>query len=148
VLNRHETHVNTNEQETSLFWKMLIIRVTNSAIITYLRAAYFTDQNDTNADVTLLGVHEILLTDALLTPFLRAINLPFRLKQLFLAPRAKNQLALLSYYSGTTWHLGERYTDMITTLFTALFYMALMPSGLLIAALSFVTQYLADKVRG
>jgi hypothetical protein len=144
-LNKHETHVSTNEIETSLFWKMLIIRISNSAIITYLRAAYFTSDNNTNSDATLLGVHEILLTDALLTPFLRALNLPYRMKQWFLAPRAKNQLALLNYYSGTQWHLGERYTNMITTLFTSLFYMALMPSGLLIAALSFTTQYWADK---
>ena len=43
LLNAYEIHVSTDELETSLFWKMLIVRVTNSALITYLRAAYFTD---------------------------------------------------------------------------------------------------------
>jgi hypothetical protein len=33
------------------------------------------------------------------------------------------------YYRGSSWHLGERYTDMIKTLFLAMFYMTLLPSG-------------------
>jgi hypothetical protein len=124
---------------------MLIVRVTNSAIIAYLRAAVFTSYTNTNSAETLWAMYQILLVDAFLTPLLRALNLPARMKKIFIAPHAKNQLALVSYYSGTKWHLGERYTDLINTLFTSFFYMTLMPQGLLISAISFATQYCADK---
>jgi hypothetical protein len=145
LISNREMHISFDELEASLFWKMLVVRVTNSAIIAYLRAAVFTSYTNTNTADTLWAMYQILLVDAFLTPVLRALNLPARMKKAFIAPHAKNQLALVSYYSGTKWHLGERYTDLINTLFTSFFYMTLMPQGLLISAISFSTQYCADK---
>ena len=87
----------------------------------------------------------ILITDALLGPFLRAANITARLKRWFLAPHAPTQEKMNFYYKGSSWHLGERYTDMIKRLFLSMFYMTLLPMGLFITAGAFLTQYAADK---
>ncbi len=50
-----------------------------------------------------------------------------------------------NYFKGSTWSLGERYTDLLKTLFVALFYSSVLPTGLLITTLSCLVNYWVDK---
>jgi hypothetical protein len=50
-----------------------------------------------------------------------------------------------SYFRPKAWSLAERYTDLTKSLFLALFYSAVLPSGLLIAAVGFMVHFWADK---
>jgi hypothetical protein len=50
-----------------------------------------------------------------------------------------------AYFQGAAWNLSERYTDMIKTLFTGLFYAAIFPQGLFITAFAMLIMYFVDK---
>ena len=50
-----------------------------------------------------------------------------------------------SYFLGTAWYPAERYADMTKTLFLALFYSALFPSGLFLTCLGYGFTYTVDK---
>ena len=50
-----------------------------------------------------------------------------------------------SYFRPAPWTLAERYSELTKSLFMALFYSALLPSGLLIAAIGFTLTFWADK---
>lgn len=42
----------------------------------------------------------------------QVLNLPQRLMQRFLAPRAQTQSAMNAHFQGLPWHLAERYTEL------------------------------------
>jgi len=50
-----------------------------------------------------------------------------------------------SLYKGTPWYAAERYADMSKTLFLALFYSVLYPSGLFVAFFGYSFCYTVDK---
>lgn len=121
------------------------MRVNSSALIPFFIVSVLQDSKGTNEVLALNQVQTILISDALLGPILRAANITSRFKKWFLAPHAPTQEKMNYYYKGSSWHLGERYTDMIKTLFLSLFYMTLLPFGMFITAFAFLTQYAADK---
>lgn len=49
------------------------------------------------------------------------------------------------FFKGTPWYAAERYADMSKTLFLALFYSALYPSGLFVAFFGYSFCYTVDK---
>ena len=57
----------------------------------------------------------MLWADALTTPIIRMLDVAAVGKQLLLAPFAKTQLKMNSYFTGTAWTVAERYTDMSKT---------------------------------
>ncbi len=65
--------------------------------------------------------------------------------QLLIARYSPTQEKCNTYFFGTPWLPAERYADMTKTLFLALFYSALLPSGLFLTCFGYAFGYLADK---
>jgi hypothetical protein len=136
-----EQHVDFGNQNQSMLRKLLLARFFNSAFIIYLLTPF----GETLSAASLRQIQAILIADAFTTPVFRLLNLPTRLAQAVLAPRAKSQAAMNAYFNGTAWWLAERYTDVTKTFFVSMFYSALLPSGLLITAVSCFTCFAVDK---
>lgn len=61
----------------------------------------------------------------------------------FAKPATQSQLN--KFYEPTKWNLAERYSDSIKTLFTCLFYVSVLPTGLGYATIAFAIAYCSDK---
>jgi hypothetical protein len=69
------------------------------------------------------------------------LNLPQRLMQRFLAPRAQTQSAMNSHFQGLPWHLAERYTELSKTMFVSVFWGGLLPTGFFVTAFALAINY-------
>jgi hypothetical protein len=167
---RVEAHLCYGELQASLLNLLVVARMANSAIIYFLLTtpspgpAAFVDvatgvysASDTMQEREwgqyLLGerslqeIQSILIADAFVAPVLRLAFGPGLtvLRQLFVAPFARTQPRMNSYFDGVDWHIAERYTDMIKTAFVSLFYLALLPSGAFVAAYALAASFAVDK---
>eukprot|EP00937_MAST-01D_sp_MAST-1D-sp2_P005576 g5576.t1 len=137
-----EQHHDFTSENRSMLRKLLLARFVTSAIVIYL----ITPFGETLGQDSLVQIQEILIADAFTTPIVRLLNLPAVLPILVLAPRARSQEQMNRYFEGSEWWLAERYTDMTKTFFVSMFYASLLPSGLLITAVSMLTTFAVDKV--
>jgi hypothetical protein len=167
---RVEAHLAYGDMEASLLNLLLVARMSNSAVIYYLLTTpspgveAFVDVSAgvygaTNTlqerewdhyvlgEQSLLDIQSILISDAFVAPILRLAFGPGLtvLRQVFVAPFARTQGRMNSYFDGVDWHIAERYTDMIKTVFVSLFYLALLPSGAFVASFAFFASFAVDK---
>uniref|UniRef100_K3W946 CSC1/OSCA1-like cytosolic domain-containing protein n=1 Tax=Globisporangium ultimum (strain ATCC 200006 / CBS 805.95 / DAOM BR144) TaxID=431595 RepID=K3W946_GLOUD len=136
-----EQHQTKEREQLSMLNKMLLFRVFNGAIVIYL----LTDFTDMLSEQNLLQIQAILIANLVTTPVLQLVSVYDRVMQWIYGPLAKTQKKLNQYYSGTYWQLAERYTQITKTVGTALFFKSLIPTGLVITALSLVLNYWVDK---
>ena len=128
-----------SEMQTSILFKLALARCTNTAILMYLVLSF--DQMllpSTMAAVMTILISDAIIAPALqvrpqpsLSRYTHAskfqtnqtdsithrcpqqvLNLPQRLMQRFLAPRAQTQSAMNAHFQGLPWHLAERYTEL------------------------------------
>ncbi|CAM9360856.1 unnamed protein product [Phaeothamnion confervicola] len=141
ALVRIEKHVDASDQQESLVLKLLAARLATTAIIIFLTTEWYTWLHEDS----LSAVQTILLSDALLDPTVKLLNIEGLIRKHWSAPAAPTQEAANAYMEGVVWNLGERYTDMIKTLFLSMFYAALVPTGLFISASAFLGNYFVDR---
>jgi hypothetical protein len=136
-----EDHVSLNDQQLSLFLKLTFFRWMNTAVVIYL----ITNFTDLLTVLAMTQVQAVIIADAITTPLVRTLN-PFdAINQLLVSNYALTQEKMNSYFLGTPWYAAERYADMTKTLFLALFYSALFPSGLFLTCLGYSFCYTVDK---
>lgn len=88
----------------------------------------------------------VLFADAWLTPLLRGLDVSGRLFRYVVSPIVSNsQAEMEDYWRGTDWTLAERYTDVLKSIFVALFFLVPLPSGLFISCFNMVATYVVDK---
>lgn len=136
-----EQHATKERAQLSTLNKLLLFRSFNGAVVIYL----LTDFTDMLSEQNLLQLQAILIANLVTTPVLQLLSLYDRALQWLAAPRARTQKKLNQYYSGTAWQLAERYTQISKTVGTALFFKALLPTGLVITSLSLFLNYWVDK---
>ena len=136
-----ELHTERSELETSMLFKLVVVRCINSGLLIYLAASY----DETFRLAHLEAVQNILIFDAFLTPGLRVLDLDGYVKRHILAAGTKTQAEMNMYWQGTKWTLAERYTDMLKTFFVGMFFSIPLPSGLFITAIAMLTNYAADR---
>jgi hypothetical protein len=141
VITSFEDHATHSSMQSSLVIKLLTVRCVNSAFINF----HITDYTKTLDQTSILTVQWILVSDMVFTPLLHFIDPVGILKRVVFSRLATTQDRLNHLYSGTHWDLADRYTDMIKTLFVAMFYSVLMPHGLWLAAAAMLSTYWADK---
>jgi hypothetical protein len=141
IFTSFERHHNATSYQRSLLLKLVIARWMNTAIIIFLT----TPHNDTLQEDNLNQIMSILIADAFTTPVLRFIDINTKLQQLFLAPLARTQDKMNTYFTGTNWFLAERYTDMTKTAFVSLVYAAILPQGLFVSVIAFLMCFWVDK---
>lgn len=136
-----ETHDSADDKEMSLYIKLTFFRWCNTGIVLYF-ITNFTDFLTTKA---LDQVQAVLISDAITTPLIRTLNPMDIINRFLIAPYAPTQEKMNCYFLNTLWFPAERYSDMTKTLFLALFYSALIPSGLFLTFFGYVFIYTVDK---
>lgn len=104
-----------------------------------------TEFEQTLSEKTLTQVQAVLMADAITAPLLRAINPMDAINKWVVSRYAWTQEKMNSYFLGETWYPADRYADMSKSIFLSLFWCALYPQGLFIAALNFSICYMLDK---
>lgn len=136
-----EHHLTGSSQQASLLMKIVMIQWMNTAFIIYI-----IKPKDTVLDEPYIQqVSKILWADAFTTPILTFIDPMCRINHYILAPRAKTQLKMNSYFTGTSWFLAERYAAILKSFFVAAFFSAIFPAGYFIAALGMYMSYWVNK---
>ena len=144
-LNGLERHATVGYRESSLLLKLVFARWLTAAVIIYIvrraraRALISFDTplarsandpvEETLDQTNLAQIGSLLWADAFTTPIIRLFDMSTFGKQLVLAPLAKTQLKMNSFFRGTQWSPAERYTDMSKTIFVVLFYGPIFPLG-------------------
>lgn len=49
------------------------------------------------------------------------------------------------FFRGAVWNLGERYTDVMKTVFVSVFYAQILPTGMFVTCAALALAYAVDK---
>lgn len=136
-----EQHQTKEREQLSTLNKLLLFRCFNSALVLY----FLMDFTDVLSQENLLLIQAMLIANLVTIPVLQLLNPYGRFMRWFYGPKAKTQRKLNQYYSGAYWQLAERYTQITKSVGIALFYKALLPTGLVITSVSLLVNYWVDK---
>jgi len=136
-----EAHSSEGSREDSLFNKLVIARIMNTSLINFFATPF----SNFLGKGFITSIQSILISDAIISPTLDLLDIGGMIRRRILARGARTHRELLSYFTGSPWNLGERYTKMINTFFLAVMYAPLLPPGLFIAAFCFAYSYWVNK---
>lgn len=119
ILMKFERHDSEGHFQTSLYLKITLFRWINTAVLIKLITPILGTLTETNQSI-LPSVNSILWSELWITPLLRLGDMFTNLKKHGLAPRARNQEHMNSWFQGTYYNLGERYTDLTKVSETAI----------------------------
>jgi hypothetical protein len=138
-----EAHSSETGSQRSVLTKLIIARCMNSAVLIYVLTPWIEQFSLEN----MRQIQTILLSDALLAPAMRFMNVWDVFKRNCLAPVVfgKTQAGYNSQFQGTKWTLAERYTDALKSVFAGFFFAVPLPTGLFISAFTMMSTYLVDK---
>lgn len=124
ILMIFERHTNEGGYQTSLYLKITFFRWVNTAVLTKVITPFTSTVSPQPLDV-LPQINAILWSELWLVPSLRLLDLWGNIQKHIFAPRSRTQEVMNSFFQGTYYNLGERYTDMTKVLFVCFFYSSL-----------------------
>lgn len=138
-----EKHESEGSFEVSFMAKLTVGRIVNFSVLLFLVTPY----EERMGTAFIEQAQSLLLANCFWVPVIKTFMqlLIYRLKQLVKAATASSQEELNKAYEGVDWMLGERYTDMLKTLFMGLFFSPLVPGAMFITAVALVIQFWVDK---
>jgi len=139
-----ERHPDEGSYQRSVYLKLTLFRWTLSGLLASLITP-FTHTLGPRGEDMIPTVAALLVSESWLSPLMRISDYTTNLKKHILAPRARTQDEMNSWFTGSWFQLGERYTDFTKILFVVFFYSALFPSGFFFGFLILLTQYYMDK---
>jgi len=139
-----ESHATEGHFQRSLYFKTTAFLWIITSLLT-TKTTPFTKTLDDESASLIPAMYAIFITETLKTPITQILDPYGRFQRHFLAPRARNQKELCTYFSGATYYLSERYTDMTNMLFLTFYYATLLPAGFFLAAIALLVHYWTDK---
>ena len=127
-----EAHISVTSRDTSLMLKLVLLRWINTSIMIYV----ITPQDMRLGVKHIEQISAVLIADCFTKPVLQVLDIPGLVRRHVVAPNAKTQERMNSYFRGTAWSLAERLTDTSKSIFCALFFSVLNPPGLLFCSLA------------
>jgi hypothetical protein len=127
----------------SFMTKLTLGRIVNFGVLLFLVTPY----EERMGAAFIKQAQSLQLANCFWVPCIKTFMqlLMYRLKQLVKGATAVSQEELNKSYEGVDWMLGERYTDMLKTLFMGLFFAPLIPGSMFITAVALVIQFWVDK---
>jgi hypothetical protein len=137
-----ESHDVFNDAQQSLLIKLLMARITLSSFVLTFIVIDFELALTNQAMSSITGV---MLAEAVTTPIIHFADFSTLGKQIALGPFAKTQAKMNMLWEGSVWTLAERYTDLVKAMFTGMFFMSIVPVGLMFSCLAMFVCYWVDK---
>jgi hypothetical protein len=134
----------------SLFAKIALFRWFNSGIVlsivsSFIETISIEDGNESQRQSLAYQVYPVMFAEMVFTPLVYMADLPENFRKHFLAPRARDQQEMNSYFSGTRFELAERYTDATKIMFVALFFSSILPESFFIASVALLIHFVVGK---
>ena len=136
-----EKHARKSTFQISMMFKLTAVRFCNTAIVTFV----VTRNCKMLSMVGVKAIMIVLLFDLLLNQTLRFIDIYNHFFRYFIAGKALTKEKLYTYWRGTYWNLGERFTDILKSFFVGLFFSTLVPTGFFITAAVMIVGYWLDR---
>ncbi|GMH94230.1 hypothetical protein TrST_g13678 [Triparma strigata] len=142
IFNSLESHASEGGAQESLYMKIAFARWTNTAIVICVITPFTSMINTTEL---LLQVYTVLFADVITYPLFRILDFGGTFNKFFLAPYAKNQAVINTYFQGTAWSVAERYTDITKTMFLCFFYAAIYPASYIFCLAALLLNFVVDR---
>jgi hypothetical protein len=136
-----EVHVCHSHRQWSLMTQMFIFLTFNAAIIMYL----LTPVEDTLGAFNLQQVASVIGFSSIITPVFQFLQPNVYLWRRMQAPYASNFIKQKSFFAPKVIDLGCYFAQNNTTIFIALFYITVMPSGLMLSVVGLILRFYVDK---
>jgi len=144
LIQKFEEHPYKDTYEASLFAKITLFRWVNTAIVT-TAIKPFTETLSADEKGLIPAIYAILKAEIITAPLLHICDIVGQIKRFVLAPRAKKQSAMNTYFHGSKQNLGEKYTNMTKIVFLCCFYSVIFPASFMFGALAILATYVTDK---
>jgi hypothetical protein len=95
--------------QASLYVKICAFRWINTAVITTVVKPFLATLEGSKESL-IIAVYQILKAEIVIVPIVHMFDIMGNIKRHLLAPIAKNQAAMNSFFSGAPGLLGEKYT--------------------------------------
>ncbi|CAJ1954597.1 unnamed protein product [Cylindrotheca closterium] len=139
-----EKHPDEGSYQRSVYLKLTLFRWILSGLLTSFITPFTHTLGDDSSDM-IPTISALLISESWLSPLMRISDYTSNLKKHVLAPRARSQEEMNSWFTGSWFQLGERYTDFTKIIFVVFFYSAVFPSGFFFGFFILLTQYYMDK---
>lgn len=137
-----ETHPDESSRTASRYLKITSFRWFITVIIPY----YLTPFANTLDNGSLIERVEVLfIAELIQRPIMKAVGIFGIIYRHILGPRAVDQRRMNLWFSGDSYNIGERYTEITKIFFLALFYCILYPMAFFFASAIFAIYYWVDK---
>lgn len=169
ILNRLESHRTEGSYQASLYVKICAFRWINTAVITTVVKPFLATLEGSKESL-IVTVYTILKAEIVIVPIVHMLDIMGNIKRHLLAPTAKNQAAMNSFFSGAPGLLGEKYTvgicddedvsivmfcislylgvaiqGITKIVFLCFFYSMIFPSSFFFGAAALTLTYLTEK---
>lgn len=91
------------------------------------------------------AIFNLIYAEMFTIPIIKLVDIMGIIRKHILAPRAKDQEEMNSYFAGAKFELAERYTDATKVIFVSLMYSTVLPVSLLLGALALLVHYIVGK---
>jgi hypothetical protein len=137
----HEIHGTHSGIEVAIMNKTFLFEIMTGPFAIYVYSAF------TNTlDVSYLDqVQQILIFDSIAAPIWTFWQPITYFQRKFIAPLTQSEIQQENYYRGQEVRLGEELAHRTAGLMLSLFYVALLPAGLVVSVLSFTIAYWMNK---
>jgi hypothetical protein len=137
-----ESHVLESQRQTSILFKLFLMRCINSGVLIYLA----TDFDQMFSIKHLQAIQGILIADATYGPVLRVVD-PLGIVFRYVVSKlvSNTQVEMDAYWRGNDFYLAERYTDLLKSIFVGLFFLVPLPSALFVSCFAMLNTYACDK---
>ena len=147
-VNAFENHSTEGARQSSLYIKMVLFRCFNSAFILLIVKGFTgsitLDEQDKKDNLN-QAIYNLIYAEMFTIPIIKLVDVMGIVRKHILAPRAKDQEEMNSYFVGAKFELAERYTDATKVLFVSLMYSAVLPVSLLLGAMALLVHYVVGK---
>lgn len=144
MLVSYERHHREGTSMASLYIKITLFRWCNTVILTWLITPFIVTLGANSIDL-INTINTLMLSEMLIAPFLRYIDITSFLDRHFFAPRAKTEEQMLACFRGGWYNMAERFTDLTKVLLLCIFFSPFYPFIYFLGAATLFLQYWMDK---
>jgi hypothetical protein len=122
IINDLESHPAEHSKQISLYVKITLFRWFNSAVALSLVSSFIEtisveEGSNTLQQSLIYKVYPVIVCELFLNPAIELMDLSGNFRKHFLAPRARDQEEMNSFFAGNRFWLAERYTVRRSTIF-------------------------------
>lgn len=144
ISNWFESHSSDGSYQASLYVKMTIFKWVKTAVVTAIITP-FVFTVDPGSTKLINKVNAIFFAELLVNPLILISDAWGHIQRHIIGPREVDQERMNLRFTGGSFLVALRYTEMAKIIFLTFFYSTIFPAGYFFAAASLAINYIVDK---